>query len=486
MFDQLPDILSLIGHGSARWLHPHIYEWPNEGSEEKRAGLPIMDWTTGTAGTVVDDLRPQWERLAKAYGIKCHLGVCDFRVEGHPNGKYLLRWRGKQIIGGVGPAVMRDQLDEFDIVILSVGFGLEEKSDRFPATITYWAADNIERDEAGAGAPRRVLVSGTGDGGLIDVLRYSFRRFRHDTVLDQLQQEWLTPEDLARVKDTIPRIETQAWERRRDKKSYVADLNLAYRRLAQSIRLRVELPRREDIEVWHAGLAEHPLDLDAAPLNRFLYQLTATRYLGGGLDQASRGEAWTAVFAGKTPRPFDDVVVRHGPVSALKKHFGDIVKRCAAMEANAKVTPDPSRIRVYDAYFDRLMTRCWQRTVIERSALPLAAMDAAAMRLRDYRESLSANQTVPDWQQDPRPLSEVFVAPSIAPAAEVEAAVAEGPNDVERLAWRSEVAAHWLAGGPTRRVVVGPPGSGRAFSAPARRLGRRCRSVCGHDNGRRA
>jgi threonine dehydrogenase-like Zn-dependent dehydrogenase len=56
VLDDRPDILALIGHGSARWLHPHIYEWPSQGSETQDAELCIMDWRTGTAGTVIDSL----------------------------------------------------------------------------------------------------------------------------------------------------------------------------------------------------------------------------------------------------------------------------------------------------------------------------------------------------------------------------------------------------------------------------------------------
>ena len=201
VLDDRPDLLALIGHGSARWLHPHIYDWPAKGSTESGAGLCIMDWETGTAGTVIDGLRPHWERIAREYGIDCNLGISDLQIERlEGSGRYALRWYHDPQHG-----------QPFDVVILAVGFGTEEKSNNFAQRTSYWAADNLERDEtARPGFRKKVLVSGTGDGGLIDILRLSFRRFRHDMVLQQLE-EWLDRGGLLEwVKSEIKRIEHDA------------------------------------------------------------------------------------------------------------------------------------------------------------------------------------------------------------------------------------------------------------------------------------
>jgi hypothetical protein len=236
VFDHRPDILSLMGHGSARWLHPHIYEWPDEGTEERSAGLCIMDWQTATAGSVIDQLRPQWERIADRHGIKRFLGISDLRVERLGDGRYVLTWRGK---GKMGESSYhdRDHLDSFDVVILAVGFGLERPSDDFPVVGSYWEADNLERDDpVSTGLRKRVLVSGTGDGGLIDVLRLSFRRFRHDTILQQLQEQWLSLRDLQLVRQRLPEIETTAQQQRvAGDPDYQANLNLAFADLIAKI-----------------------------------------------------------------------------------------------------------------------------------------------------------------------------------------------------------------------------------------------------------
>ena len=64
---------------------------------------------------------------------------------------------------------------------------------------SYWDSDKIsEEDRYSKKASRDVLISGTGDGGLIDLLRYCSSDFRHDLILRRLQNEWLGRDDLAR------------------------------------------------------------------------------------------------------------------------------------------------------------------------------------------------------------------------------------------------------------------------------------------------
>src|SRR5450755_3930137 len=62
LFERRADILQLQ-HNSTRYLHPHFYDWPNVGAEVVDAGLPIMNWTAGSAGTVAHDLRAQFDEM---------------------------------------------------------------------------------------------------------------------------------------------------------------------------------------------------------------------------------------------------------------------------------------------------------------------------------------------------------------------------------------------------------------------------------------
>ena len=62
LFDPAEKVLQLQS-ASSRLLHPHIYEWPQLGSLDARAGLPILDWQSDKAGTVCDALRGEFDKL---------------------------------------------------------------------------------------------------------------------------------------------------------------------------------------------------------------------------------------------------------------------------------------------------------------------------------------------------------------------------------------------------------------------------------------
>jgi hypothetical protein len=92
IFDRLGgNVLAFAGADtSKRWLHPHIYEWPEDGKDRSDAGLCIMDWREGPASDVIPGLRRQWARARDRYSIersrfgpsssmftKCHCRVCS-------------------------------------------------------------------------------------------------------------------------------------------------------------------------------------------------------------------------------------------------------------------------------------------------------------------------------------------------------------------------------------------------------------------------
>src|SRR5260370_36856138 len=63
LFEQRP-VLCHLQHGcDTRWLHPHIYDWPQPGSDDPYAGLPILNWKEGTAATVAEQIMTEFEEI---------------------------------------------------------------------------------------------------------------------------------------------------------------------------------------------------------------------------------------------------------------------------------------------------------------------------------------------------------------------------------------------------------------------------------------
>ena len=72
----------------------------------------------------------------------------------------------------------------FETVILAVGFGLEQRVPAYRDS-AYWRNEQIAQPHL-AGEKRNYVVSGYGDGALVDLCRLTIERFRQDTILSEL------------------------------------------------------------------------------------------------------------------------------------------------------------------------------------------------------------------------------------------------------------------------------------------------------------
>jgi len=152
-----------------RLLHPHFYEWPEKGCWKMSAGLPILDWEEAIAADVADRIWGQFKAIADDKGIKMYTSVLDVQVEGSMQDPYVTWTTSKGESMKAHPPV----------VILAVGFGVEKTVPDLPV-LSYWRDDPLDQ----APLPRRTgeyiqIVSGTGDGGLVDVLRAALKNVDH-------------------------------------------------------------------------------------------------------------------------------------------------------------------------------------------------------------------------------------------------------------------------------------------------------------------
>lgn len=163
----------------ARYLHPHIYDWPLselESGEESKARFPFLDWEAGEADVVCRHLKEDWDQLFKT-------GPNKLQKPKELMGTRLTGLVPKPEHGGSQLTVETDSADsktpkskilEAEIVILALGFGREfGRAD----LQRYWEQAPFD---AVPPKPLRWLVSGFGDGGLTDLMRLCIDGFRHD------------------------------------------------------------------------------------------------------------------------------------------------------------------------------------------------------------------------------------------------------------------------------------------------------------------
>ena len=182
-----------------RNLHPHIYEWPRQGALDVSAGLPFLNWSAGTADSVAAEVMRQFGTLQAHRANKLNIKLLREVTAIERIGKAAYRVRHQSVRGD-------DQLAaNYDAVFIAIGFGRERQLGNAPWN-SYWS------DRGVPGAPRyanhdtTVLISGAGDGGLIDLCAAALQDFDH-TALIEVVTTWPGIEELS---DALLQIDLEA------------------------------------------------------------------------------------------------------------------------------------------------------------------------------------------------------------------------------------------------------------------------------------
>jgi NAD(P)-binding Rossmann-like domain len=153
-----------------RRVHPSINAWP-AGKHVITTELPFFDWYSAPCKEISEDIAASFESL--------------FENTRHR----LFRNCTAQAIKEIGTELLEIDCDppiRFDparqnsltyrLVLIAIGYGEERRQEKFPYQ-SYWREDNLEalRD---SGEIKAFIVSGCGDGGLIDALRLVHLDFR--------------------------------------------------------------------------------------------------------------------------------------------------------------------------------------------------------------------------------------------------------------------------------------------------------------------
>ena len=186
VFEKCAALCPLQDGSDTRWVHPGIYDWPEEGSNMPAAALPLLNWNAGRASDVVVEVLHGWDRILEnkipSQTASVYLNVKHLRIDRTNE----VEWVGEQVEGLTGEmpsgnrGVPSGNKSKFESIILAVGFGLE-----LTARFSYWRNEQLGQPELVPGR-RTYLVSGQGDGALVDLFRIRIARFRQDRILFDL------------------------------------------------------------------------------------------------------------------------------------------------------------------------------------------------------------------------------------------------------------------------------------------------------------
>jgi len=300
LYEVAGDVLNIQSH-STRFLHPHMYEWPEPGSFEPRACLPFLDWYADEAREVVGRLRNEFRKFKPdAPGkLERQYQTTVEKIEQIKPivwGKPRIRLTGNNMPPG-----------DFHAVILAIGFGLEQKTFLEIDLPSYWEGDRIQGPERQG---QKFLISGTGDGGLIDLARATLD-FHHETYFDELEEN----QTFRELAEKMLRVDKTA-RRRRESKTAVDLMSLYDEHIGPISREAIEIikARKRPDTVVTFNHPEGVFSLDSALTGRLLGYLIIKAGLVTctqrkiGINHDRRADE-----SRDLKDKFDQILLRHGP-----------------------------------------------------------------------------------------------------------------------------------------------------------------------------
>jgi hypothetical protein len=194
LFEQSWDLCPFQQGADVRWVHPHIYNWPRSGSRAPSASLPVLDWTEGRASDVARAILREFSKFHAAFAnrdgfMSIFLGLQHFLIDEKKQEISWIAHRGIRADQFFNLSKPEGTSEKFDTIILATGFGTETKVKDYPIE-SYWRNEQLGQPPLD-GVQRRFIVSGFGDGALVDLCRLTIERFRQDTIVHELFQDEL-------------------------------------------------------------------------------------------------------------------------------------------------------------------------------------------------------------------------------------------------------------------------------------------------------
>jgi hypothetical protein len=368
-----------------RWVHPHAYEWPLEGSSNPSAGLPVFNWRAGRASDVAATLVKEWEELEKASGeaLPCR-EIRSLRYLKMNAATLEIEWVGHEYSASL-PQPARGGCEKFDLVIIATGYGQEEAG-AAARDKSYWRNEAYGQPDL-SGIPKRYLVSGTGDGGLIDLLRLCITDFRQDRTPGELVPHQFLPE-LREIRTHFHNVRGPTAN---------ASLFKACREFAERHKVLDELQKRlrpdtsVSLQIRRGSKVNNAFSSRSSFANRFFQ---SSLFAIGG---------FTPEFGDLTTfdeKDFDELIVRHGTNSdeRLREVFTNSGRATAAINKLQRKLKDNTATTAV-RYGERLWNPGWPfqsptntKPAAKRDYVPDATVVAATAFVSGLHSVLSRGQ----------------------------------------------------------------------------------------------
>jgi hypothetical protein len=187
VFEREERTLHLQRDSTKRNLHPHVYDWPLRGALDEFASLPFLDWRSGTSSAVATEVGKNFDAFVAWRG-----GAITLRLLTEVTG--IVPVAGDWQIKYKSSKDNKEGSGYYDAVFLAIGFGRERHLQEMHSH-SYWTDQGVPGPLKYAKDRALVLVSGAGDGGLIDLCAASMSGFDHEGLIKRIT-EWPAIRDI--------------------------------------------------------------------------------------------------------------------------------------------------------------------------------------------------------------------------------------------------------------------------------------------------
>lgn len=313
VYERASSILPLWRDCKSRWLHPNIFNWPNDTWSKKSTELPILNWTADSASNVAKQIINQWDTTYDYFKNRINIKLFT-------DAKARISKSGKVESGNFGKST------KYDIILIGVGFGRDGNLNDL--NTCYWANDNLDTL---TDSQKNIFLSGNGDGGISDLLRIRTKHFDMEMLI-----KWLKSEEIRKKQEKIKTIEDKALKIKNKDGNQSANkfLSLSYKKLkTPKLNKLISDSLRTDTTVFFHARSEDIFNINSFPLNRFLLsryiilQDKGFKFKYGsiknltGLKKSgkSTGKKIKIELDGNQPIMANEFITRHGPISPLSE-----------------------------------------------------------------------------------------------------------------------------------------------------------------------
>jgi hypothetical protein len=320
LFEVQDELLKHQSKAAHRFIHPSISRWPDiQRPISDATNFMFFDWFASPCDRLVSIFAQEWrdirEMAAKAQAalgmeplLSVHLKTTVLELLSDPQAPEF----------GVGLVTSPPtRTPEYDAVIVTAGFGKENHIKGLPF-VSYWDEDTL--DEV-AKEQVQWIVSGCGDGGLIDSLRLTYQGFEGGRLAIEIAKMIASSLDLTKIVQAELR-----WRLTNDDaamRNLQSTYNAAIGQFPDTIVKKLDEGLEQTItgKVRLFALESAPFSPNAAPIHKLMLAYALRKKKVGFHSAKLLADAdCLKIDYGHgplSPPPHAGLTIRHGPVAEL-------------------------------------------------------------------------------------------------------------------------------------------------------------------------